>query len=71
MGGTFLKVDFEEDGSGAGGYAKEMSDAYKQAERQLMLRATAAADIVITTALIPGYAHTSFFPNFSFFVHLI
>jgi NAD/NADP transhydrogenase alpha subunit len=26
MGGKFLKVDFEEDGSGEGGYAKEMSD---------------------------------------------
>ena len=25
MGGTFLTVDFKEDGSGAGGYAKEMS----------------------------------------------
>jgi NAD(P) transhydrogenase len=32
MGGTFLKVDYEEDGSGAGGYAKEMSDEYKKHE---------------------------------------
>ena len=32
MGGTFLKVDYEEDGRGAGGYAKEMSDEYKKHE---------------------------------------
>ena len=54
MGGSFLKVDYEEDGSGQGGYAKEMSDGYKEAERQLMLKATSEADVVITTALIPG-----------------
>ena len=30
MGGSFLMVDYEEDGSGAGGYAKEMSDGYKE-----------------------------------------
>ena len=33
MGATFLEVDYEEDGSGAGGYAKEMSDGYKAAEQ--------------------------------------
>ena len=32
LGAKFLKVDFEEDGSGSGGYAKEMSDGYKAAE---------------------------------------
>ena len=36
LGGQFLRVPYEEDGSGAGGYAKEMSDAYKAAEQQLM-----------------------------------
>lgn len=30
-------MNYEEDGSGSGGYAKEMSDGYKQAEAQLML----------------------------------
>ena len=39
MGGKFLKVPYEEDGSGAGGYAKEMSDEYKAAERQMLLDA--------------------------------
>jgi NAD(P) transhydrogenase len=54
MGGTFLKVDFEEDGSGAGGYAKEMSDEYKAAEQDMLAAAAADADIIISTALIPG-----------------
>lgn len=31
-----------------------MSEGYKAAERDLMLRATREADVVITTALIPG-----------------
>jgi len=54
MGGKFLKVDFEEDGSGAGGYAKEMSDEYKAAERAMLMTAAAESDIIISTALIPG-----------------
>ena len=54
MGGTFLKVDFEEDGSGAGGYAKEMSDEYKAHEAEMLKNEAAAADIIISTALIPG-----------------
>ena len=54
MGATFLTVDVQEDGSGAGGYAKEMSDAYKEAQAQLMLEQARDVDIIITTALIPG-----------------
>jgi NAD(P) transhydrogenase len=54
MGGTFLKVDYEEDGSGAGGYAKEMSDEYKRHEAEMLKNEAAAADIIISTALIPG-----------------
>ena len=54
MGATFLEVDIDEDGSGAGGYAKEMSDDYKEAQRQMMLDQAADVDIIITTALIPG-----------------
>ncbi len=54
MGATFLEVDIDEDGSGAGGYAKEMSDEYKEAQRQMMLDQAADVDIIITTALIPG-----------------
>mmetsp|Transcript_41115 Transcript_41115/g.70367 ORF Transcript_41115/g.70367 Transcript_41115/m.70367 type:complete len:1122 (+) Transcript_41115:244-3609(+) len=54
MGATFLEVDMEEDGAGAGGYAKEMSDEYKAAQARLMLEQASDVDVIITTALIPG-----------------
>jgi NAD(P) transhydrogenase len=53
-GAKFLKVDFEEDGSGAGGYAKEMSAEWFQAADDMLLKECANMDVVITTALIPG-----------------
>ncbi|KAL3914860.1 MAG: hypothetical protein SGILL_005916 [Bacillariaceae sp.] len=54
MGATFLEVDIQEDGSGSGGYAKEMSDEYKVAQRKMMMEQAADVDVIITTALIPG-----------------
>ena len=54
MGATFLKVDFEEDGSGAGGYAKEMSAEWHAAAAAMLAKQCAEVDIVVTTALIPG-----------------
>ena len=54
MGATFLEVDIDEDGSGAGGYAKEMSDDYKKAQAAMMMEQAADVDVIITTALIPG-----------------
>lgn len=54
MGATFLTVDIEEDGSGSGGYAREMSDEYKAAQAKMMLEQAKDVDIIITTALIPG-----------------
>lgn len=54
MGATFLEVDYQEDGSGAGGYAKEMSDGFKAAQAAMMLEQAKDVDIIITTALIPG-----------------
>eukprot|EP00545_Synedropsis_sp_CCMP1620_P013199 CAMPEP_0119004496 /NCGR_PEP_ID=MMETSP1176-20130426/1171_1 /TAXON_ID=265551 /ORGANISM="Synedropsis recta cf, Strain CCMP1620" /LENGTH=1177 /DNA_ID=CAMNT_0006956203 /DNA_START=406 /DNA_END=3939 /DNA_ORIENTATION=- len=56
MGATFLEVPYKEDGSGAGGYAKEMSDEFKAAQAKMMLEQAAEVDIIITTALIPGRA---------------
>lgn len=44
----------EDEGEGAGGYAIEMSEAYKLAQSQLVSSHIAKQDIVITTALIPG-----------------
>lgn len=54
MGATFLEVPIKEDGSGSGGYAKEMSDEFKKAQNQMMLDQAKEVDIIITTALIPG-----------------
>jgi len=54
MGAQFLLVDYEEDGSGAGGYAKEMSKEWHAAAREMLTRQCEDVDIVITTALIPG-----------------
>merc|ERR1711887_354688 len=47
-------VDIEEDGSTEGGYAKEMSKEFIEAEMQLFHDQCKDVDIVITTALIPG-----------------
>lgn len=44
----------EEDGSGQGGYAKEMSKEFIEAEMKLFMEQCREVDIVITTALIPG-----------------
>ncbi|WP_323845316.1 Re/Si-specific NAD(P)(+) transhydrogenase subunit alpha [Microbulbifer magnicolonia] len=54
MGAEFLTVEIEEEGSGAGGYAKEMSKAFIEAEMALFREQAKEVDIVITTALIPG-----------------
>ena len=54
MGGQFLEVDYQEDGSGAGGYAKEMSKEWHAAAAEMLSNQCEEVDIVITTALIPG-----------------
>lgn len=56
MGAHFLEVDYKEDGSGAGGYAKEMSKEWHAAARAMLTRQCEDCDIIITTALIPGRA---------------
>ena len=54
LGGEFVKVDYEEEGSGGGGYAKVMSEGFQQAQREMYAKEAKQADIIITTALIPG-----------------
>jgi NAD(P) transhydrogenase subunit alpha len=54
MGAEFLMLDFEEEGSGEGGYAKVMSEEFIKAEMDLFARQAMEVDIIITTALIPG-----------------
>ncbi|KAM7204735.1 putative NAD(P) transhydrogenase mitochondrial precursor [Naviculisporaceae sp. PSN 640] len=54
LGAEFIEVDLHEDGSGAGGYAKEMSKEFIEAEMKLFTEQAREVDIIITTALIPG-----------------
>ncbi|MBL8307057.1 MAG: Re/Si-specific NAD(P)(+) transhydrogenase subunit alpha [Rubrivivax sp.] len=54
LGGEFVKVDYEEEGSGGGGYAKVMSEGFQAAQRAMYAQQAKEADIIITTALIPG-----------------
>ena len=54
MDAEFLALEFDEDGSGEGGYAKVMSKAFIDAEMALFAEQAKEVDIIITTALIPG-----------------
>ena len=56
LGGTFVVVDEEamKDAETEGGYAKEMSEDFKQRQAEYVAAHIAKQDIVITTALIPG-----------------
>jgi NAD(P) transhydrogenase subunit alpha len=56
LGASFVAVEDEEfkEAEAAGGYAKEMSDAYKKKQAELIADTIKKMDVVITTALIPG-----------------
>ena len=58
LGAKFVEVPLTDEekkiAEGSGGYAREMSDDYKQRQAALIAERAKAADIVITTALIPG-----------------
>jgi NAD(P) transhydrogenase subunit alpha len=54
LGGEFLTVSIAESGEGQGGYAKEMSKEFIDAEYALFRAQARECNIVITTALIPG-----------------
>ncbi len=56
LGATFVYVDDEEvrQAETSGGYAKEMSDAYKAKQAALIAETIKKMDVVICTALIPG-----------------
>lgn len=54
LGAKFIEVAGAADPSQAGGYAVEQTEAYKQKQEQLIADAAAKADVVITTAAIPG-----------------
>ena len=54
MGAEYLTLDFDEDGTGEGGYGKVMTEAFMDAERALFEEQAKTTDIIVTTALIPG-----------------
>ncbi len=54
LGAKFLEIELGEQGEGAGGYAKELSDEAHRKEVELLAKAVKDNDIVVTTAAIPG-----------------
>mgnify|MGYP001954739876 CR=1 FL=1 len=54
LGGTFIEVEPDSQAETAGGYAKEMSADYKKRQQDKIAEVLQQADLVITTALIPG-----------------
>jgi NAD(P) transhydrogenase subunit alpha len=54
LGGEFIGVDYVEEGTGVGGYAKVMSEGFQKAQQAVFAKQAKEVDIIITTALIPG-----------------
>lgn len=54
IGGTYLKVEVEEEMKSSDGYAKATSEAYNARAAEIYTEQAADVDIIITTALIPG-----------------
>ncbi len=54
LGAKFLEIDVGESAEGAGGYARQLSDEAIAKQRAAMIKAIGAADVVITTAAVPG-----------------
>lgn len=54
LGAEFLEINIKEEGGTAGGYSKEMSKEFIEAEMALFAKQAKDVDIIITTALIPG-----------------
>ena len=54
LGAKFIDIDVGESGAGAGGYARELSAQAQARQQELLGERLKAADIIITTALIPG-----------------
>ncbi len=54
LGARFVEVELEEETEAEGGYAKEVSEAARKREQDLLAEHVASADVVITTAQVPG-----------------
>ncbi len=56
LGGRYIEAPETEAAEDEGGYAKEMSEDFLARQRELLAKHIAAADVVITTAQVPGRA---------------
>src|SRR5256885_7469260 len=54
LGGEYVGVDYKEEGTGSGGYAKVMSEGFQKAQAAVFAKQAKEVDVIITTALIPG-----------------
>ncbi len=54
MGGTFIELELDTQADGQGGYAKELTKDRQARQQELLTPYITAADIIITTAAIPG-----------------
>lgn len=54
LGGKFIEVPTDQSMQDSGGYAKEQSEEFLRKQKELIFKHITEADIVITTALIPG-----------------
>jgi len=54
LGGKFIEVETDEDMQDEGGYAREASEEFLKKQKELIFKHVTEADIVITTALVPG-----------------
>ncbi|MDX1502328.1 MAG: Re/Si-specific NAD(P)(+) transhydrogenase subunit alpha [Thermoanaerobaculia bacterium] len=54
LGARFIDLPEMESGSGEGGYAKEMGEEFLRRQREILTQRVAAADVVVTTAQVPG-----------------
>ncbi len=54
LGGRFIEIETDESMQDEGGYAKEASEEFLQKQKELIFKHVTEADIVITTALVPG-----------------
>ncbi|MDE2913825.1 MAG: Re/Si-specific NAD(P)(+) transhydrogenase subunit alpha [Paracoccaceae bacterium] len=55
LGAEFLMLEFDEEGSGSGGYAAPSSPEFRAKQHELFRQQAPEVDIVVTTALVPGH----------------
>jgi NAD(P) transhydrogenase subunit alpha len=54
LGGRFVELDLKTEAEGAGGYAAAQSEEFYRRQQELLAKHFKTADVVITTALVPG-----------------